>query len=135
GAGRAAHATDVKFGPGGMLDVYFAARYLQLRDDVPDPPDDDRSTDATLARLREHGALDAPAHRVLADGYALLRRLDHFMRLISGRSTRLPAAPDHPLLADLARLAGYASADDLTRDLAAHMRAIRTAYDNVTGGG
>jgi len=28
--------TDIKYGPGGMLDVYFASRYLQLRDDVPD---------------------------------------------------------------------------------------------------
>jgi glutamate-ammonia-ligase adenylyltransferase len=35
--------TDIKYGPGGMLDVYFAARYLQLRDEVPDEGDD-RST-------------------------------------------------------------------------------------------
>src|SRR5205085_3349250 len=29
--GPAARATDIKYGPGGMLDVYFAVRYLQLR--------------------------------------------------------------------------------------------------------
>jgi len=27
---------DIKYAAGGMLDVYFASRYLQLRDDVPD---------------------------------------------------------------------------------------------------
>ncbi|HEX5965029.1 MAG TPA: hypothetical protein VFY51_03830, partial [Pyrinomonadaceae bacterium] len=35
GRGRQA-GTDIKYGPGGMLDVYFAARYLQLRDEVLD---------------------------------------------------------------------------------------------------
>ena len=35
---------DIKYGSGGMLDVYFAMRYLQLRDGVPDDPSD-RSTD------------------------------------------------------------------------------------------
>ncbi len=47
---------DIKFGAGGMLDVYFAARYLQLRANVPDE-DADRSTAATLARLHANGAL------------------------------------------------------------------------------
>ena len=46
--------TDIKYGPGGMLDVYFASRYLQLRDEVMDEGDD-RSTAFTLDRLREEG--------------------------------------------------------------------------------
>src|SRR5205085_10890417 len=105
---RAAHALDIKFGAGGMLDVYFAARYLQLRDDVPDEGAD-RSTSATLARLRAAGSLDETEQRALTDGYACLRALDHSLRLIAGRSARLPAAPDHPLLADLARATKHES--------------------------
>ena len=35
---------DIKFGEGGMLDVYFAVRFLQLRDDLPDTGEN-RSTD------------------------------------------------------------------------------------------
>jgi glutamine synthetase adenylyltransferase len=31
GARGRRRAVDIKYGPGGMLDVYFAARYLQLR--------------------------------------------------------------------------------------------------------
>ena len=48
---------DIKYAAGGMLDVYFATRYLQLRDDVPDESDD-RSTLATLERLEANGSLN-----------------------------------------------------------------------------
>src|SRR5207244_459015 len=41
---------DLKYSSGGLLDVYFATRYLQLRDNVPDDGDD-RSTAHVLDRL------------------------------------------------------------------------------------
>jgi [glutamine synthetase] adenylyltransferase / [glutamine synthetase]-adenylyl-L-tyrosine phosphorylase len=124
-------ATDIKYGPGGMLDVYFAARFLQLRDRLPDG-EEDRSTRATLTRLRESGSIAEEDFAALCEGYALLRRLDHHLRIIAGRSTRLPAAQDHPLLRDLARCAGYDSARALAEDLAARMSAVRAAYERVT---
>ena len=114
-----------------MLDVYFAARYLQLRDDVPDEGAD-RSTRATLARLRAAGSLDEQDHRALTDGYACLRALDHSLRLIAGRSTRLPNASDHPLLADLARATKQTSVAQLLAAINAHMQAIRAAYERIT---
>ncbi|HEY0097818.1 MAG TPA: hypothetical protein VGB76_02590, partial [Pyrinomonadaceae bacterium] len=114
-----------------MLDVYFAVRYLQLRDDVQDEGAD-RSTLRTLARLRDANSLDAAAYHALAEGYAALRRLDHHLRLIAGRSSRLPAAADHALLKDLARAAGYESAAALLSELERQMKAIRTAYERIT---
>jgi glutamine synthetase adenylyltransferase len=78
--------TDIKYGPGGMLDVYFAARYLQLRDEIPDEGED-RSTTFTLERLRQEGALSEEDFSVLSSGYGLLRAVDHNLRLIVGRST------------------------------------------------
>jgi len=114
-----------------MLDVYFAARFLQLRDRVPDEGHD-RSTASTLARLREAASLDEETFRALGEGYALLRALDHRLRLLVGRSTRLPAAEDHPLLGDLARLSGYQSSTGLLGDLAARMSAVRDAYERIT---
>ncbi|HEV7893597.1 MAG TPA: hypothetical protein VGP08_23485 [Pyrinomonadaceae bacterium] len=122
--------TDIKYGPGGMLDVYFAARFLQLRDDLPDG--EDRSTRATLSRLRESGSIGEEDFEALCEGYTLLRGLDHHLRIIAGRSTRLPAAQDHPLLRDLARCAGYESAASLAETLSAHMSAVRAAYERVT---
>ena len=123
---------DIKYGAGGMLDVYFATRYLQLRDDVPDP-EEDRSTRKVLERLRRAGSLNEEDYVAMRDGYALLRSLDHSLRLIVGRSTRLPAA-DHPALRDLARVLGYASAEDLTESLTAHMKDIRAAYERIVKG-
>jgi glutamate-ammonia-ligase adenylyltransferase len=122
---------DIKFGAGGMLDVYFAARYLQLRDQLPDEGDD-RSTVATLARLRAAGSLGEREHAALSEGYDLLRRIDHRLRLTAGRSTRLPAAPDHPILRDLASALGFASPAALVTTLRERAASIRAAYDQVT---
>jgi glutamine synthetase adenylyltransferase len=71
-------------------------------------------------------------YEALRGGYVLLRRLDHELRLLAGRSTRLPAAPDHPVLRDLARRAGYDSPAALTQELAARMSAVRAAYEKIT---
>ena len=127
-----ARGTDIKYGVGGMLDVYFATRYLQLRDNVPDAGHD-RSTRAVLERLREAGSINDEDERTMKEGYALLRALDHQLRLIVGRSTQLPSA-DHPALRDIARMLGYAAANDLTESLAEHMQKIRAAYDRITKG-
>ncbi|MDT5293755.1 MAG: [glutamine synthetase] adenylyltransferase / [glutamine synthetase]-adenylyl-L-tyrosine [Acidobacteriota bacterium] len=130
GAGR---GTDIKYGPGGMLDVYFAVRYLQLRDRLPDEGDD-RSTRASLLRLRDAGSIGEEDFAALCEGYTLLRRLDHDLRLLAGRSTRLPAAQDHAVLRDLARSARYASAAALNADLAARMSAVRAAFNRIIAG-
>jgi glutamate-ammonia-ligase adenylyltransferase len=129
---RASHSIDIKFGAGGMLDVYFAARYLQLRDDVRDEGED-RSTRATLARLLERGSLDNGTHAALDEGYRALRALDHALRLVAGRTARLPAAADHALVADLARALSLDSPSALLEALRARMSEVRAAYERVTG--
>ena len=127
----AKRAIDIKYGPGGMLDVYFAVRYLQLRDNLTDG-DDERSTRSTLSRLREAGSIADEDFDALCEGYKLLRELDHRLRILAGRSTRLPAAQDHPVLRDLARSAGYSSVAALAGDLCARMAAVRAAYERIT---
>ncbi len=121
--------TDIKYGPGGMLDVYFASRYLQLRDEVTDEGDD-RSTAFTLERLREEGSLSEEDFVVLSSGYSLLRSIDHNLRLIVGRSTRLPD-PNHPTARDVALRAGFGSVIEMQEELAEEMRAIRAAYNRI----
>jgi glutamate-ammonia-ligase adenylyltransferase len=122
---------DIKYGPGGMLDVYFAARYLQLRDEVPDEGDD-RSTAFTLERLQQEGLLDEEDYSALSAGYGLLRAVDHNLRLIVGRSTRLPS-PDHPTARDVATKMGFESAEALRTVLVEQMRGIREAYNRILG--
>ncbi len=128
-ASRRNAGLDLKHGAGGMLDVYFAARYLQLRDCVQDD-DEDRTTLATLWRLRAVGSLNEADFRALDEGYTLLRSVDHQLRLIVGRSARLPL-PEHPASRDIARRLGYDAAAELMRELAARMTNIRTAYDRI----
>lgn len=120
--------TDIKYGPGGMLDVYFTARYLQLRDEVHDEGDD-RSTLFTLERLREEGSLDEDDFLTLSTGYSLLRGIDHNLRLIMGRSTRLPE-PDHVITRDVANRMGF-DPIELQSTLIEQMKAIREAYTRI----
>jgi glutamine synthetase adenylyltransferase len=112
-----------------MLDVYLASRYLQLRDEVMDEGDD-RSTAFTLERLREEGSLSEEDFVALSSGYSLLRSIDHNLRLIVGRSTRLPD-PNHPTARDVAMRAGFGSVAEMQEELAEQMKAIRRAYNRI----
>jgi glutamate-ammonia-ligase adenylyltransferase len=120
---------DIKYDRGGMLDVYFATRYLQLRDDVRDD-EEDRSTVHTLYRLHDGGSLNNEDWLAMFDGYSLLRGLDHYLRLIVGRSTHVHSA-DHPAVNDIARILSYPTAAALTDDIRNHLENIRAAYGRV----
>jgi glutamate-ammonia-ligase adenylyltransferase len=123
--------TDIKYGSGGMLDVYFAARYLQLRDEVLDEGDD-RSTAFTLERLLEEGSFTTEDFETLSTGYSLLRSVDHNLRLVGGRSTHLPEA-EHSTAKDIAAKLGFESAQELHRTLFEQMNAIRETYNRILG--
>jgi glutamate-ammonia-ligase adenylyltransferase len=120
---------DIKYGAGGMLDVYFATRYLQLRDNVPDEAQD-RSTQATLSRLSAAGSLYEEDFKAMSTAYSFLRTLDHNLRLIVGRSTRLPSA-DNPALRDIAHKMNFNSTGELTETLRAHMKETRAAFNRI----
>lgn len=128
-ASRRNAGLDIKHGAGGMLDVYFAARYLQLRDSVQDD-EEDRTTRATLRRLRDAGSLTETDFVALDEGYALLRSVDHQLRLILGRSARLPL-PEHPAFRDIAVRLGYDHVEELARELRMRLTGIRSAYERI----
>jgi glutamate-ammonia-ligase adenylyltransferase len=130
GGRSARHGIDIKYSAGGMLDVYFAARYLQLRDDVADEGED-RSTLATLARLEANGSLETRDYEALGQGYELLRSVDHHLRLIVGKVAALPAI-DYPVFKEIARKLDFATPDELGNNLRERMQGIREAYDRIT---
>ncbi len=121
---------DIKYSAGGMLDVYFAARYLQLRDDVADEGAD-RSTLATLERLEAAGSLESRDYDALSRGYELLRSVDHHLRLIVGKVAALPST-DYPAFKEIAQRLGFATPDSLSETLRERMRGIREAYNRIT---
>ena len=120
---------NIKHGAGGMLDVYFAVRYLQLRDNVPDD-EEDRTTLGMLERLRDAGSIDEENFRALRDGYRLLRAVDHETRLVVGRSATLPVA-SHAAFADIARRLGHETEQTLNAELQSRMKDIRGAYERI----
>lgn len=128
--GPSRHQIDIKYAAGGMLDVYFGARYLQLRDDVTDEGDD-RSTRATLDRLEANGSLERRDYEALSQGYELLRAVDHQLRLIVGKVAALPAT-DYPAFREIAQRLGFKTPDQLSESLRERMPAIREAFDRLT---
>ncbi|MEP7149712.1 MAG: hypothetical protein ABI857_12610, partial [Acidobacteriota bacterium] len=129
GGRRRAKEVDIKYGPGGMLDVYFAMRFLQLRDNIPDGTGD-RSTDVMLGKLHERGALSSSDYAVLIAGYRYLSMLDHGLRLTVGRRTRLPAA-NHKALESIAARMELDSPAELIERITLHRLEIRSAFERI----
>jgi glutamate-ammonia-ligase adenylyltransferase len=126
---RRSRDIDIKYGEGGMLDIYFAIRFLQLRDGLADD-EDTRSTDKTLERLHAAGSLTTELFERLLAGYRFISTLDHDLRLTVGRTTRLPLANRHALVIIAERMK-LASIDDLLEQLTAHRLDIRNAFDEI----
>jgi len=112
-----------------MLDVYFAMRYLQLRDNVPDRSDN-RSTELMLDLLRDSGSLSTSHHDTIRDGYRFLALLDHNLRLVIGRTTRLPTA-NEKALDTIAERMQLKNRTDLTGQLTLHRLNLRKAFDEI----
>ncbi len=122
---------DIKFGAGGMLDVYFAMRFLQLRDNIPDD-DLHRSTLFMLDKLYENESLSKENFQNFSRGYEFLSELDHNLRLIIGRSTRLPVANQTALQTIIKRMK-LDSTNDLLEQLTFHRLNIRVSFENLLG--
>jgi glutamine synthetase adenylyltransferase len=63
-----------------------------------------------------------------------LRAADHELRLILGRSTRLPLT-EHPAFRDIARRMDYENVLDLKQELEKRMKDIRDSYDRIVNNG
>ncbi len=126
---RSGREIDIKFGAGGMLDVYFAVRFLQLRDDVPDDADN-RSTLHTLKKLSETESLSRESFLNFSEGYEFLAELDHHLRLTVGRSSKIPFA-NQKVLKTISKRMNLASVNDLFERLTVHRLNIRASFENI----
>ena len=126
---RRSKEINIKYGSGGMLDVYFAMRFLQLCDNVPDDSED-RSTHFMLKSLGAAGSLNAEVLQDMLAGYDFLSTLDHNLRLTVGRTNRIPLANEKALKTISARM-GLESPANLLEQLTLHRLAVREAFDRI----
>ena len=120
---------DIKFGEGGMLDVYFAVRFLQLRDDLPDTGEN-RSTIFMLEKLFENDSISEEDFNNFSNGYNFLTKLDHNLRLTVGRSTRLPLSNRKSLETIVDRMK-LETIENLLGQLTFHRLNIRASFENI----
>ncbi len=122
-----------KTGRGGLVDVEFAAQFLQLAHGHDHPAIRTGSTPVALARLREAGLLREPDWAALSEGYDFLRRVELRLRIVHDYAIdHLPA--EGPALAQLARRLGFGGPDPGGRFRAEYARvtgAVRLAFDRV----
>jgi [glutamine synthetase] adenylyltransferase / [glutamine synthetase]-adenylyl-L-tyrosine phosphorylase len=130
---EAARGPNPKTGKGGLVDVEFAAQFLQLVHGHDHPAVRTPSTLAALARLRQAGLLRDAAYQALSNGYEFLRRLELRLRIVHDYTIdHLPqgAVP----LAQLARRFGHLGDDPGARLVADYGRVtgeVRAAFDEV----
>jgi glutamate-ammonia-ligase adenylyltransferase len=128
---------DVKLGRGGVVDVEFAAQWLQMKHGR-DPRVRTTETAVALAALETCGYLEPPLAEALREGWRFLRRLEQRMRVSHGTSATL-LEEGAPGLAALARSMGMHDAPraraeaSLLERYVAITREARSAYLRVLG--
>ena len=120
---------DIKFSSGGLMDVYFVVRCLQLLHMRVVGPEV-RTTAAKLDVFAREGLLSAEDHQALAAGHRFLSELDHNIRLVLGRRSALPRANAAALATISARMS-LTNAQELSQQLSLHRMNIRHAFTNV----
>ncbi len=121
---------DFKAGRGGLIDIEFAAQYLQL---VHGPAEKALHTTSTVEALHIASELAlAPEEpcQLLIEGYHFLRKLEHRLRIVHDRSEHY--FPSDPLELDkLARRVGYPDGGQLQTDFLRWSSEIHQAYIEI----
>jgi [glutamine synthetase] adenylyltransferase / [glutamine synthetase]-adenylyl-L-tyrosine phosphorylase len=127
---------DVKYIPGGLVDVEFIAQYLELREAAATPAVLRPSTRGALAALAEHGRLADADAEILLTALRLWQTIQGMLRLTLERE---PANDEASLPEALKQALVRATAEADFARLTLHMKetahAVRTVYDRLIGQG
>ncbi len=120
--------TNVKYSPGGLIDVEYAVQYLQLIHGHKEPRLRTPNSLEALAALGETGLLKPDEVTRLRESYLFLRGLIDALRIVRGNARDLVLPPpDSDAFIFLARRLGYTTerweegARRLSADIARHM--------------
>jgi glutamate-ammonia-ligase adenylyltransferase len=123
---------DLKVGAGGVIDVEFAAQYLQLVHGHAHAELRTTSTSAALRAASTLGIAPADVVELLDQGYRFLRGIEHRLRVVHDQPIhRLPESPVE--LARLARRSGFPDGATLLERVERTQRDVRAAYRTLLG--
>jgi [glutamine synthetase] adenylyltransferase / [glutamine synthetase]-adenylyl-L-tyrosine phosphorylase len=123
---------DLKLGKGGIREVEFFVQAHQLLQGGRDRNLRIPNTLDALQALEAAGLVNARTRATLANGYLLLRKVEHRVQIVEEQQTHtLPA--DTEALAHLARSLGYESADVMIRHLQEEMAEVHELFKNLLG--
>lgn len=113
-------AFDIKYRPGGLVDIEFIAQYLQLLQANENPEVLSVNTAEALKRLAEAGYLDSTRSDDLLDALSLWRRIQSVIRLTASGEFKEDTAPEGQkrLLADAGEVASFSALKDRMEEAA-----------------
>jgi glutamate-ammonia-ligase adenylyltransferase len=125
-----AKPTNLKRGPGGVVDIEFIAQMLQLVHGGGDPRLRTTGTHTALAALREARHLTDAQFDGLSRSYRTLRLIEGRLRLLDAAARHdFPADPDEQR--KLAHLLGYGDAASLLADVQTITSRTRSEFEAV----
>jgi glutamate-ammonia-ligase adenylyltransferase len=119
--------SDLKTSVGGVIDIEFAAQYLQLVYGHEHPTLRTTSTSQALRAAAAAGIASPDALRLLDEGYRFLRGIEHRLRVVHDQP--IHRLPDAKLELDrLARRSSFADGRELLDHVERWRHDIRAAY-------
>jgi glutamate-ammonia-ligase adenylyltransferase len=129
-----APARDLKLGPGGIREAEFFVQTLQLVWGGKDPSLRATNTLHALRKLRARGYVTDREARAIADGYPLLRRVEHRVQLSTGLQTHV--VPLEGVERDrIARSLGYRDGAELWHAIERARQKIGDRFASLVPGG
>lgn len=129
---QTASPENFKRGPGGTLDVEWAAQILQMRNAAKQPEVLATNTFDALEKLSAAGRLDSETAALMAEGYRMLRALESNLRLLD-TSARHELPTDEEALQQLSFLMDDQDAQSLGERTAEVRRRNRQLFDQIVG--
>lgn len=121
---------DLKFGPGGIVELEFAVQALQLINGNLHPELRVPNTLTVIKRLRKSNLISREDASTMEDAYLFLRGVESRLRVLRNLPSSLLHIKDERLL-PLARGIGYDNGDKFLRALNIHRDKIREIYDKT----
>jgi glutamate-ammonia-ligase adenylyltransferase len=132
GPAKPGRAIDLKVGAGGVIDVEFAAQYLQLAYGHAHPELRTTSTSEALRAAAACGVAPAGDVELLHQGYRFLRGIEHRLRVVHDQPIhRLPDTKSE--LDKLARRSGFPDGAVLLEHVERWQRDVRAVYLRLLG--